>query len=147
MPSAVYVCVAQKADVRSLALVLGRAFFDDPVMRWMLPDDVRRASALPRVFGAMTRHHFLAGGSVEIASGGGALGAAALWDPPGRWKQTAREELRMMPSFLLAIGRYVRRGQSIAELMKRNHPEEPHWYLGVTGSRLDGSACVFGTRR
>jgi len=145
---------AQKADVRSLALVLGRAFFDDPVMRWMMPDDVRRARALPRVFAAMTRHHFLAGESVEVAGGArapgagapgyAAIGAAALWDPPGRWKQTAREEVRMIPSFLLAIGRYVRRGQSIAELMKRNHPEEPHWYLGIIGSDPSVRGAGFG---
>ncbi len=144
MPSAVDVRVAQKADVRSLSRVLGRAFFDDPVMRWMLPDDARRARALPQMFAAMTRHHFLAGESVEVASGAGVLGAAALWDPPGRWKQTPREELRMMPSFLLAIGRYVRRGQSVAELMKRNHPEEPHWYLAVIGSDLDVRGGGFG---
>ncbi len=149
MPPAVDVRVARKADVRGLSRVLGRAFFDDPVMRWMLPDDVRRARALPRVFAAMTRYHFLAGGSVEVASvaetpGAGALGAAALWDPPGRWQQTAGEELRMMPSFLLAIGRQVRRGQSIAELMKRNHPEEPHWYLAVIGSDPDVRGAGFG---
>lgn len=149
MPSAIDVRVAQKADVRSLSRVLGRAFFDDPVMRWMLPDDGRRARALPRVFGAMTRHHFLAGESVEVASrpeeaGAAALGAAALWDPPGRWKLTPREDLRMMPSFLWAIGRHARRGQSIAESMKRCHPEEPHWYLGVIGSDPDVRGAGFG---
>lgn len=144
MRSAVDVRVAQKSDVRSLSRVLGRAFFDDPVLRWMLPDDAHRAGALPRVFGAMTRHHFLAGEAVELASGPAGLGAVALWDPPGRWKQTPREELRMMPSFLLAIGRHVRRGQTIAELMKRNHPEEPHWYLGIIGSDPDVRGAGFG---
>lgn len=96
------------------------------------------------MFAAMTRHHFLAGESVEVASAAGAVGAAALWDPPGRWKQTPREELRMMPSFLLAVGRHVRRGQSVAELMKRNHPEEPHWYLAVIGSDPDVRGGGFG---
>ncbi|MGP4055745.1 GNAT family N-acetyltransferase [Mycobacterium sp. 4D054] len=125
---------AQKPDVKALARVLGRAFFDDPVMMWMVPDDAKRAKALPQVFGAMTRHHFLGGDAVEVSSRAGALGAAALWDPPGRWKQTPREELRMMPAFLLAMGRYVGRGQGVADLMKEHHPEEPHWYLGVIGS-------------
>ncbi|MGE2733177.1 GNAT family N-acetyltransferase [Mycolicibacterium vaccae] len=128
------VAPARRADVKPLSQVLGRAFFDDPVMMWMLPDDARRARALPRVFAAMTRHHFLAGEAAEIASRDGTLGAAALWDPPGRWKQTPREEMRMMPAMLLAMGRHVRRGQAMAELMKQQHPEEPHWYLGVIGS-------------
>jgi GNAT superfamily N-acetyltransferase len=136
--------VAQRPDANQLARVLGRAFFDDPVMMWMVPDDAKRARALPRVFGAMTRHHFLAGGAVEVASRAGRMGAAALWDPPGRWKQTQREELRMMPSFLLAMGRHVGRGMGVSEIMKKHHPEEPHWYLAVVGSDPDVRGAGFG---
>ncbi|MGB2921820.1 MAG: GNAT family N-acetyltransferase, partial [Mycobacterium sp.] len=77
MPATIDVHVAQKPHVRELSRVLGRAFFDDPVMRWMLPDDARRAKALPRVFGAMARHHFLAGGAAQVASRAGQVGAAA----------------------------------------------------------------------
>lgn len=128
------VAPARRAEVKSLARVLGRAFYDDPLMTWMMPDDARRARALPRIFAAMTRHHFLAGDATEVAGRDGGLGAAALWDPPGRWRQTPREELRMMPAFLLAMGRQVGRGQAMADLMKKNHPEEPHWYLAVIGS-------------
>ncbi|CAN3129876.1 GNAT family N-acetyltransferase [Mycobacterium sp. smrl_JER01] len=141
---AIDVRVAQKADVRELAGVLGRAFVDDPVMEWMMPDDARRAKALPQVFGAMTRHHFLANDAVEVARRSGAVGAAALWDPPGRWKQTQGEELRMMPSFLLAMGRQVGRGLQVSELMKQHHPEEPHWYLGVIGSDPDMRGAGLG---
>lgn len=117
-----------------LSHTLARAFQDDPVMRWMLPEGRRRARALPRLFGAMTRHHFLAGGGSEVARQGTRLGAAALWDPPGRWKQTPREELRMLPSVLLALGARSVRGQQLTEVMKQQHPEEPHWYLAVIGS-------------
>lgn len=135
---------AQKPDVKELARVLGRAFFDDPVMMWMVPDDAKRAKALPRVFGAMTRHHFLANNAVQVADRAGTVGAAALWDPPGRWKQTQREELRMMPGFLLAMGLQVGRGMGVSELMKKHHPEEPHWYLAVIGSDPDVRGGGFG---
>lgn len=134
MPFAIDVRPPRKADIRHLAGTLGRAFYDDPVMRWMLPDDRRRAGGLGRMFAAMTRHHFLAGGGVEVALGSDGIGAAALWDPPGRWRQSPLEELRMMPGFLLAMGTGARRGRQISELMKERHPEEPHWYLGVIGS-------------
>lgn len=144
MSSPVEVCTAQKADVRSLSRVLGQAFFDDPVMRWMLPDEARRANALSQIFATMTRHHYLAGGAVEVASRAGEVGAAALWDAPGRWKQTPREEWRMMPSFLWAIGRHARRGMAVSELMKKHHPEEPHWYLAVIGSDPDVRGAGFG---
>jgi GNAT superfamily N-acetyltransferase len=138
------VAPARRRDVKGLARVLGRAFFDDPVMMWMVPDDARRARALPRIFAAMTRHHFLGGDAVEIATRGGGAGAAALWDPPGRWKQTPREEFAMMPSFLLALGRESKRGMAVSDLMKRHHPEEPHWYLAVIGSDPDVRGAGFG---
>ncbi|MGE2835014.1 GNAT family N-acetyltransferase [Mycobacterium sp. SMC-4] len=138
------VAPARRADVKPLSRVLGRAFFDDPVMMWMVPDDTRRAKALPRVFAAMTRHHFFGADATEIAGRDGGLDAAALWDPPGRWKQTPREELRMMPAFLLAMGRQVKRGQAMAELMKQYHPEEPHWYLAVIGSDPTVRGAGFG---
>ena len=57
-----------KADVGELSVVLARAFHDDPVMMWMLPNVVHRARALPRMFATMTRHHFLPGGGAEVAS-------------------------------------------------------------------------------
>ncbi|WKG01570.1 GNAT family N-acetyltransferase [Mycolicibacterium sp. HK-90] len=123
-----------KSDVKQLAAVLGRAFQNDPVMSWILADDARRAKGLPRLFAAITRHHFLAGGGAEVASRGGEIGGAALWDGPGRWKQTPREELRMLPTLLLAFGRSLGQGQRVVELMKEHHPEEPHWYLAVIGS-------------
>lgn len=73
------------------------------------------------MFAAITRHHFLAGGAAEVAGRDGAIGAAALWDGPGMWQQTPREELRMLPGLLLAFGRSLGRGRQVVESMKR-HP-------------------------
>nr|WP_234712685.1 GNAT family N-acetyltransferase [Mycolicibacterium komanii]CRL67112.1 N-acetyltransferase GCN5 [Mycolicibacterium komanii] len=129
----VEVAPASRRQVREMAGVLARAFYDDPVMKWMLPDDAGRERGLGRMFATMIRHHFLRTEGVEVA-GSGPIGAAALWDPPGEWRQTGLQELRMMPAFMLAMGSNVRRGQQIADLMKEHHPEEPHWYLGVIGS-------------
>jgi hypothetical protein len=125
---------AQKSDVRALSATLGRAFYDDPIMKWMLPNAAQRTKALPRMFTLMTRRHFLAGGGVEVAARNGDVGAAALWDPPGRWKQSRLEELTMMPGLLWALRSRVPAARQIMELMKPVHPEEPHWYLAVIGS-------------
>lgn len=138
------VAAARRSDVKALSRVLGRAFIDDPVMVWMMPDAGRRASALPRIFAAMTRHHFLGGQAVEVATRGEDMGAAALWDPPGRWKTTPREDLAMMPSFLLALRGEAKRGMEVSELMKQHHPEEPHWYLAVIGSDPEVRGAGFG---
>jgi ribosomal protein S18 acetylase RimI-like enzyme len=128
---------ARKADVTELSHALGRAFYDDPVSVWSMPDDKARTAHLRIFFAAVTRHHHLAGGGVEVASNESAIGAAALWDPPGRWKQSGREQLMMLPSFFLGFGPRLttaRRLAGLLEQMKQQHPEEPHWYLAVIGS-------------
>jgi ribosomal protein S18 acetylase RimI-like enzyme len=128
---------ARKADITELSHALGRAFYDDPVSIWIMPDDKTRAAHLRKFFAGITRHHHLAGGGAEVASDGSTIGAAALWDPPGRWKQSAREQLMMLPSFLLGFGFRMTTGRKLGELlerMKQHHPEEPHWYLAVLGS-------------
>jgi GNAT superfamily N-acetyltransferase len=123
-----------RSDVRALSVVLGRAFYDDPVTIWMLPDLAVRKAKLYRLFDTMARYHHLAGGGVEVAAEGGRIGAAALWDPPGRWRQQRHEELLAMPRLLWTFGRQLARGAQLSELMKKVHPEEPHWYLAVIGS-------------
>jgi ribosomal protein S18 acetylase RimI-like enzyme len=128
---------ARKADVTELSHTLGRAFYDDPVSVWIMPDDKARAARQRKFFAAIARHHHLAGGGVEVATDGSAIGAAALWDPPGRWKQSTREQLMMVPSFFFGFGLSVATGRKLGQLldrMKRHHPEEPHWYLAVIGS-------------
>lgn len=134
LPARVAVRQPQKVDVRALSATLGRAFYDDPVMKWMLPDDTQRAKGLSRMFAAMTRQHFLSGGGAEIATQDSAVGGAALWDPPGQWKQTRREELLMMPSMLWAFRSRAGAARQVLEIMEPVHPEEPHWYLAAIGS-------------
>ncbi|WP_242453513.1 GNAT family N-acetyltransferase [Mycolicibacterium sp. P9-64] len=137
---------ATRADIPALSVALGRAFFDDPVMRWMLPDTELRRRKLHKLFASLTRYHHLARGGVEVATAtsseslrsgppdGEGIGGAALWDPPGQWKTSRIDELRAMPGLLLAFGASLRRGLEVEELMKEAHPEEPHWYLAVIGS-------------
>lgn len=125
---------ARREDIGALAAVLGRAFQDDPVMRWLQPDDARRAAGLAGFFAANTRHHFLAGSGVEVAVGDHGIGGAALWDPPGRWRLSVAEQVAIMPAVLRAFRGRLRNAWALGEQMKANHPEEPHWYLATLGS-------------
>jgi len=125
---------ARKVDVRELSRTLARAFYDDPVMVWLLPDEKPRTAQLYRLFATMIRHHHLARGGVEVACDGSGIGAAALWDPPNEWQETRWAQLAMTPTFIRVFGARSMRGRAVQELMKRVHPEEPHWYLGVIGS-------------
>ncbi|OBJ28506.1 MULTISPECIES: GNAT family N-acetyltransferase [Mycolicibacter] len=125
---------ALKSDIPSLAQALGRAFYDDPVSMWLLPDDAARTEQLTTFFGTSTRVHHLAGGGVEVADDGAVVGAAALWDPPNRWKQSIWSQLRMVPSLFRSFGFRLTQGRALTDLLDANHPEEPHWYLAVIGS-------------
>jgi GNAT superfamily N-acetyltransferase len=125
---------ARKADARELSGTMSRAFYDDPVMKWVLPEDHARSAHLARMFAVMTRHHHLARGGVEVACDGPGIGAAALWDPPNQWQHTRREQLAMMPAFIRVFGFRSVKARAVQEVMKRVHPEEPHWYLAAIGS-------------
>lgn len=95
---------ATRSDIGGLSHTLARAFADDPVMKWMLPDDRMRRRRLPRLFAALTKYQHLGHGGVEVALSADGIGAAALWDPPGKWHQTRGAELRAVPMMLLTFG-------------------------------------------
>jgi GNAT superfamily N-acetyltransferase len=133
-----------KRDVRGLAGVLARAFYEDPVMTWMVPSDSARAKVNFRIFATLARHHFVPRGGSAVASRDGIIGGAALWDPPGQRKSSRVEELRMMPGLMWAMrSRALAMGQVI-ELMEANHPEEPHWYLMLIGTDPSVRGASFG---
>ena len=90
-----------------------------------MPDDKARAAHLRKFFATVTRHHHLAGGGVEVATDGSTIGAAALWDPPGRWKQSAREQLMMLPSFILGFGLRLALGRKLGATARADEVTPP----------------------
>jgi GNAT superfamily N-acetyltransferase len=134
---------AKKADLRLLSRILGQAFHEDPLMRWVLPDVKARTRALPTLFAALTRYHYLPGGGVEVAEREYHIGAAALWAPPGRWRETRIETLRMMPRICWALRDRLSTFQGVLEATERIHPDEPHWYLAIIGSQPEARGKGF----
>ena len=124
--------------------MLARAFYDDPVMKYMLPDDRARAKTLPPLFATLTRNHFIARGGSEVASRDGVIGAATLWDPPGLRKSSRWEELKMMPTLAWHFRSRAEQSKTLGKLMEEAHPEEPHWYLMVIGSDPSVRGAGFG---
>jgi GNAT superfamily N-acetyltransferase len=135
---------AQKSDVRQMARVLAKAFYDDPVTSWMLPDDNSRLTALTRAFAPLTRYHFLPRAGSEVGVRDGTVGAATLWDPPGQRKPSMFEQLITTPSMLWAFRSRVPASMRVMELMEKHHPEEPHWYLMLIGSDPTVRGAGFG---
>jgi GNAT superfamily N-acetyltransferase len=124
---------AGAADVRPLAMVMARAFYDDPPFIWMLPDPATRLKRAYRFFATLTRGEALAHGGVDVAWTGSEIAGAAIWLPPGHWKPGIAGQLRTLPGFVRAFGRRLDPASELAQAMLRAHPGEPHWYLYAIG--------------
>lgn len=126
---------AVKTDISALANVLADAFEDDPLMVWILPDSSGRRQRLARMFAAEARYHHLAGGGVEVTLGDdGVIVGAALWDPPGRWKQSTWESALSFPAMVRALGSRLKVGGEVGGALEKAHPTMPHWYLATIGT-------------
>jgi GNAT superfamily N-acetyltransferase len=121
---------ATAADVKLLAAVMARAFYDDPPFMWMLPDPRTRLRRLRRFFAVMARGVARAHGGVDIALVGTGVAGAAIWRSPGHWDT---DELRTALGVARALGRRTGAGVAMGRAMARAHPREPHWYLFAIG--------------
>lgn len=130
MTDAAAVRPATHADLRSLALVLARAFRSDPVHRWILPSELDWALASDAFF-AMVARDLLRHESVYTT---GSRAGAALWAPPYPAPSTRGQRIAMALRWYGALGRRAREvGEQLARI-ERAHPLEPHWYLAVLGT-------------
>ncbi len=117
-------------ELGSLARVLARAFFDDPVQRWMLPDDGRRRRASPTLFAGMLRTRLSAG----LVTTDPSLSCAALWIPPDAREPPAWQRWREALGFLGALrGRSLRVARALGEVVSAR-PPGPHWILLCLGT-------------
>ncbi len=121
---------ATKADLDGVTKALGRAFDDDPVMRWFFPDEKGRHENIERVF-RMRVASLL--GQDEVYTTDDHAGAA-VWAQPGKWEMPPLEGLRfvarLLPLVRTRIGVLARGWGAIDRL----HPKEPHWYLAILGT-------------
>ena len=108
---------------------MAKAFHDDPVFGWLLPDASRRPARLRRFFGIELRHMVLPRGCVWTT---GDLGAAALVMPPGKWRVPPLATLREGRAFGAGLAKAARLGAT----MEWRHGREvrgPHYYVRDVG--------------
>ena len=120
---------ALSEDFAPLAEVLARAFYDDPVTSWFYPDADRRLRDTRRFFAIRLRQLARHGLSYTTAARSG----AALWAPPGEWRENLRQSLMQLPMLPVLLPRIVRATHAVREI-ERHHPAEPHYYLSVLGT-------------
>jgi GNAT superfamily N-acetyltransferase len=125
----VTVRVARVEDARAIGHTLARAFHDDPVWLWLVPRARRWRRGVPYVFTHATRQH-LGDETVWVTPD---LGAAAVWSPPGH-HHSRLADLPAVPRSLAVFTRRSPAGLRYQAEMRRNRPEERHWYLAILGA-------------
>jgi ribosomal protein S18 acetylase RimI-like enzyme len=126
---------AHQGDIAVAGQVMADAFFDDPVFRWCMPDDDRRAGILPAFF-SLVAATLLPYDEVHVTGDGA---GAAFWVPPGQPSVPAAEA----PAFEERLAELLtdaeaERTFAVVELLESNHPHDHHdylWFLGVRAGR------------
>jgi GNAT superfamily N-acetyltransferase len=124
---------ATSADVKRLAAVLARAFYDDPPLVWMLPNPATRLARITVMFASVIGIESLHLGGVDVASDGEDIVGGAVWLPPGHWVPGFREQMRALPSLTWAVRSAPVRAFWFGRVLEDAHPGEPHWYLKTIG--------------
>lgn len=116
----------------NLARVLSRAFFDDPITEFMLPDERTRLARNARGFRVILRQQFRRGHPVHVTASGTSV---AVWVPPDEWKAPRAEIVRAGLPFLLALRTRMAAAMRGFAMLEAAHPRRPpHWYLAVLGT-------------
>jgi GNAT superfamily N-acetyltransferase len=117
-------------DVVPLAATEARAFYDDPLQVWALPDPSTRLDVLTRLFELMIREASLPLGESYTDD---TRSVGALWAPPGRWQvdSATAERLQGMSTIVGDRSPWMRRSW---EAITGVHPDEPHFYLSGLGT-------------
>ena len=131
--SPVFVRPATSADVKVLAAVLARAFYDDPPLTWLLPDPATRLGRVTRMFATVIGIESLRYGGVDVACDGEKILGGAIWLPPGHRRAGFREQIQAVPHHVRALAAALGRAARYGRALEGAHPKEPHWYLKAIG--------------
>jgi GNAT superfamily N-acetyltransferase len=120
-------------DTGPAAAVFARAFAGDPLYAWIFPDERVRGRRLPRLFAAELRAAQRGRDEIDLMVAGGQILGCSLWSPPGALRPSARQQLAVLASFPLILGRRLPVALSSFNAIGAARPREPHWYLSTIG--------------
>ena len=119
------------ADADQLAATLGRAFHDDPLMCFLMPDEPGRPQKMARLFKLLFKLG-LPHGCCDVTTG---CEAAALWRPPGAWHIPFHQYITNGADFVGLFGLSGGlRVMNIMDVVEKRHAHEPHYYLQAIGT-------------
>jgi GNAT superfamily N-acetyltransferase len=127
---------ATTADLPDVTDTLALAFYDDPVIMWLIEDRSRRRRLLPGFFGAIAESYLAYNETYSVDEGV----SAAVWAPPG-----AKDDEELAARLGGAAQEYAERLFEILGLMEEKHPLEHHYYLFLLGTRPERQGRGLGS--
>jgi ribosomal protein S18 acetylase RimI-like enzyme len=129
------------ADADAVADTLAKAFFDDPLICFLLRDEATRAASMPRLFKLLFKLG-LPYGACDVTGG---YEAVALWRPPSQWEIPWWQYVTNGAAFLGVFGfGGALQVTSVMDFIEKRHPHEPHYYLQAIGTDTDKQGKGFG---
>jgi GNAT superfamily N-acetyltransferase len=125
-------------ESRTAIATLARAFFDDPLFNFFIPDHVHQSRGLLAFMGAGYEDARPFDTIWGARNDAGRFAGAAVWLPPGAYPRSARREamtyLRGARMFR-RVGRRLPASFRLLGAVDRAHHavRAPHWYLGILG--------------
>jgi GNAT superfamily N-acetyltransferase len=117
-------------DVPGLGGALSRAFVNDPLFVWAIPDDDLR-QRLTLEFFTLYAKAFL--GHDETYTTAGDVVAAALWAPPGAVPISDEDAEELGGRIQELAGPDAPRFLGLSKLFDEHHPHGSYWYLQFMG--------------
>jgi GNAT superfamily N-acetyltransferase len=117
---------APQESLATLSETLALAFYDDPVVMWVMADGSRRREILPEFFGAVADSYSSHDEIWDVEEGV----SAAIWAPP-----SAEDDEALGERIGGIASEYADRTFEVMGLMEEKHPLEPHYYLFFLGTR------------
>jgi ribosomal protein S18 acetylase RimI-like enzyme len=122
---------ARAGEIDMLARTLALAFYDDPAIAWLVPDDARRMAIAQRGFHLFLRRLWLRHDETYVADDDAA--GVCVWEPPGTWRISLGAQIALLPAMVRVYGRNMPRVIGALNTIERDHPTEPHHYLAFVG--------------
>jgi GNAT superfamily N-acetyltransferase len=128
----------RRADRPAVVGALTRAFYEDPLLGFFLPNLVQQTKGTLAFMksGVEDAEPF---GEIWVAKDGEHIAAAAVWLPPEGYPRGVRRDtrttVRITPAFSRAGWRLFLGLRFLSEVDKAHHEiETPHMYLAILGS-------------
>ena len=118
-------------DLPAVVETLTAAFFDDPLMSWWVLDPARRSEILRAFFEIIVDVNHP---HDELYTTSTVPAAAAVWVPPG-CQPSGQDAERLVARCVDAAEETSERLLAAFELMDQHHPQQPHAYLFLLGTR------------